>query len=133
MILRGSKQFWRVTKTIKKSFNKIPPLKSNLDDTYLFTDEEKANEIANHFSNSHLLTINNISSMDLNVSQEINNLDFESSNTDRSTYVTPREIFAVLKRLKSGKASGFDGILNILLKNIPKKAVVLLLTFLMLV
>jgi hypothetical protein len=47
-------------------------------------------------------------------------------NIDSSSYKSLREIKNIIKKLKYGKAPGSDGVLNILLKNIPRKARVFL-------
>jgi hypothetical protein len=47
-------------------------------------------------------------------------------NIDSSSYKSLREIKNIIKKLKYGEAPGGDGVLNILLKNIPRKATVFL-------
>jgi hypothetical protein len=43
-----------------------------------------------------------------------------------SSYTSPREIKNLKKLMRSGRAPGCDGVPNILLKNIPRKAAVFL-------
>lgn len=47
-------------------------------------------------------------------------------NLDAATYTTPIELKAIIRRLKTSKAPGIDGIQNILLKKLPLQAIVLL-------
>jgi hypothetical protein len=45
-------------------------------------------------------------------------------NVDPSALASPREVKKIVKKLKNGKAPGFDGVPNILLKQLPRTAVV---------
>jgi hypothetical protein len=70
--------------------------------TTLITEFEKANAIASKFSLAH------------------KNSDVFSD--DSSSYTSPRDIKHIIKKLKNGKAPDYDGVPNIFLKNIPRKA-----------
>jgi hypothetical protein len=45
-------------------------------------------------------------------------------NVDLSALTSPKKVKKIIKKLKNGKAPGFDGVANILLKNLPRRAVV---------
>jgi len=122
----GDKKFWRIAKVIRgKHSNKVGKLRDG--DIDLFTDEEKVNSIANTFEQSHSLTSHLKHSIDAKVKQFNKQLlNDKQVNLDASTYTSPKEIKAIIKKLKSFKAPGLDGIQNILLKKLPAKAIILI-------
>ena len=118
-------QFWKVTKTLKNPVTKIPPLKTS--STLLFTDSQKADEIGSAFCGAHSTTFNE-SSDDVTesaVTMSNNSINFFKPVIQESCLPTPREISRLIRRLKSKKSPGDDGISNILLKKLPKKAIIL--------
>lgn len=66
-----------------------------------FTNDQKAEIIANCFENNHNLTINFNHSIDSKVMQKVND---SSINLDVSTYCTPSEVKCIIKTLKNAKA-----------------------------
>lgn len=125
----ASKQFWRATKLIKNKSNKIPPLKNIDNDTFIFTDAEKAECIAKVFSKSHLMTehFSDVATTDqVRHSCIFVNSSQISKNDISDQLIKPIEVKNILKTFKNRKSPGEDKINNILLKNIPKKGVVLL-------
>lgn len=122
----GDKKFWRVTKAIRGKHSKsIGLLREN--DKDLFTNDEKVDAIANTFEKSHALTANYKHSIDTKVDRFNKKLsENDQLNLDASTYSTPNEIKAIIKKLKPFKAPGLDGIQNILLKKLPIRAIILI-------
>lgn len=122
----GDKKFWRITKAIRgKHSNKIGQLRDG--DKDLFTNDEKVNSIANTFEKSHTLTSNFKHSIDIKVKRFNKQMtNDEQPNLDASTYTTPSEIKAIIKKLKAFKAPGLDGIQNILLKKLTIRTIVLI-------
>jgi hypothetical protein len=118
----GHRSFWGFTKIIKKKFRGIPALK--MDGLTLITDSEKANAIASKFSLAHENSMQ--SDLSATVQDSCFILNDNAFNNDSSTYTSPREIRNIIKKLKNGKAPGCDGVPNILLKNIPRRAAVFL-------
>jgi Reverse transcriptase (RNA-dependent DNA polymerase)/Endonuclease-reverse transcriptase len=118
----GHKSFWNFTKIIKNKCRSIPALK--VDGVTLITEQEKAEAIADKFSMAH----ENTSQSPLNASvvDSCSVLHVNEFNVDPSALTSPREVKKIIKKLKNGKAPGFDGVPNILLKNLPRRAVVYL-------
>jgi hypothetical protein len=73
----------------------------------LITDAEKADAIAGKFAESH----NNAMIANL-VQASCSALQDVGLNNDASTYTSPREIRAFIKRLRNGKASGGNAVNN---------------------
>lgn len=121
----NSRQFWRATKLLKNSLNKIPPLR-NANNRLLMSDAEKAAEIADSFHKSHSITYQDRSdsSTEAAVSTSIINLNFIHPRIDNASLPTPHEITTLVRHLKKRKSPGDDGINNILIKALPVKAIV---------
>jgi hypothetical protein len=122
----GSNKFWAITKAFKgKKTQTIPYLTYNNKEHY--ADEEKVELIANNFEKSHTLTQQMSHSNDKKVNNFVKTLgeDYQVNN-DENTYATTDEIKCIIKAMKNNKAPGFDGIQNILLKNLPENAISLL-------
>ncbi|KAG5684921.1 hypothetical protein PVAND_014129 [Polypedilum vanderplanki] len=98
-----------LTKALKKKKCSIPPLigSSNL----VYSDEDKANSLANTFKNNHLI----VNSIDPVVRRSINKI---TNNFDLSVPFDEESIVDTLCSLNVKKAVGFDKIPNILLKNL---------------
>ena len=113
---------WKLTKFFTKGRDKkVPTLHGPRG--LVFTDKEKADTLAEQFERVHHLTE-----------------DFGDEQTERAVhgvynlvkggevlvddidYVSPREVKKIIKQTKSKKAPGNDGIQNIILKNLPRKA-----------
>ena len=123
----ASKKFWQVTKLAKTKSNVMPPIKTDCNTT-LFTNHEKAEEIAKTFYSSHVLT------------QDMHDQETEDSVTDSidlisnsrieqkelaSLMTTPKEVNREIRRLKNKKSPGDDGIPNKVLKQFPKRAIIM--------
>lgn len=124
----GSKQFWKATKLLKNQTKIIPPLKiSNTD--YVFSETDKANEIGSTFFKAHHITLLNKSdkSTEINVKSSNNLINFLHPNVGEINIPNYGELIKILKNLKSNKCPGDDNISNLVIKQLPKKAVMLIL------
>lgn len=123
---KGSKQFWRITKTFKgKQINRISSLHQN--GHIFYSDDDKVRLIADQFEYAHRLTENMTHSIERKVSKVIKDLESdEIVNIDSDHSVTTEEVKQHIKSFKNNKAPGFDGVLNIFLKKLPEKAVIFL-------
>jgi hypothetical protein len=119
----GHNSFWNFTKLIKNKCRRVPALK--VQDLILLTDSEKAEEIAGHFSKSHSNTMSSSEEHHVNQSCSLL-LEDQSPNLDAAALTTPRQVKKIIKNFKNGKSPGFDGVPNILLKNLSRKALVYL-------
>jgi hypothetical protein len=118
-------KFWKLAKLIKNRNRTIPTLKK--DGRLLSTEQEKVDAIADCFQRAHCLTVHDTSPHEVEVNSFLERLRSESFvNSDASTYTKPSEIKTILRLLKNGKAPGLDGINNRHIKNLPRKAIVLL-------
>jgi Reverse transcriptase (RNA-dependent DNA polymerase)/Endonuclease-reverse transcriptase len=121
---------WKLTKTLKNKNTGIPPLrKSNQNNHSNFTRNnfEKAELIAHTFAKSHTLTLNQTNQyVEEIVKESINNLNNTVVRSTDIDLIAPSEIIEIIKHFKNKKAPGQDDINNTLLKNLPRKALVLL-------
>ncbi len=90
----------------------------------LITGQEKANAIATVLSKAHNNTMP--SPLEDIVNDGCLGLQSSDFNLNASNLVSPRELKKIIKNLKNSKAPGFDGISNVLLKNLSRKALVFL-------
>lgn len=125
---KHSNQFWRVTKMLKNPISKIPPLRSST--SLLLTDQDKANGIGSAFCAAHSTTFNEHSdaSTESAVLMSYNNISYFKPTVKESYLPTPREISRLIRGLKNRKSPGDDSVNNIVLKRLPKKAIVLLMS-----
>lgn len=123
----NSKQLWSVTKLLKNGFTKLPALKGK-NGQHLITDQEKVNEIGNTFCDAHKITHVNKSDSrtESAVNSSISYLTFLTPKIDSIKLVKPIEIIKIIIKLNGRKSPGDDGINNILIKHLPKRAIVLL-------
>jgi hypothetical protein len=104
----GHRSFWGFTRIIREKFRRIPAL--ILDRLTLITESRKTDAIASKFSLAHDNTLRSeLSTSVRNGCSIINNNAF---NDNSSSYLSPREIRNLNKKLKSGKAPGWDGVPN---------------------
>lgn len=125
---KDSKQLWKYTKILTNKCSMIPPLKNN-SNQILLTDAEKAEEIAKAFNAAHYTT-HNIKS-DPRTETVVNGssliVNFLTPAVEESCMTSPKEVKSIINKLKSKKSPGFDKISNLLLKNLPHKAIVFLM------
>lgn len=125
---KDSKQLWKFTKIITNKCNMFPPLK-NASNQILLTDAEKADEIGKTFNAAHYTTHNcqsdPLTETAVNGSSLI--VNFLTPVIEESDLPTPKEIKILINKLKLKKSPGMDKINNLLLKNLPRKAIVFLM------
>ena len=115
---------WKMVKTLKgQNKTHIPPLKDS--NGTLFQEKDKAEVLAKHFQSVHSLT-ENMGTREHNqyTNQTYLNTINLQHKTDSVKLATPKEIKRAIMKTKSKKAPGIDGIQNIVLKYLPKKAIV---------
>lgn len=124
----GSNHFWKITKSLNgKKHETIGPLQMNNNVT--FTNSGKAEMLANTFERANLLTLNNRSPIEPQVNLFMSAFKNASSPNDGSAYFTNyEEISDTVRHLKPFKAPGPDEVHNILLKQLPVSAILLLVT-----
>lgn len=115
---------WKMTKALKgKNNSHIPPLQDN--DKIIFKDEEKAELIANNFEKVHTLTSDfGDSKFDEEINLKYLNIIKSETKLENIKLASPKEIMTIIRKTKGKKAPGLDGIQNIVLKHLPKKALV---------
>lgn len=118
----GSRQFWAATKLLTKPTRVTPPLK-NQNNQLLLTDEEKANEIANHFHNSNKITFHDKSSnlIESLVATSVQNIRFFHTTVAAEDLPNTRDVLKVIHKFKARKSPGKDEIKNISLLHISRK------------
>lgn len=123
----NSRQMWRVTKFLKNRANRMPPLKVNSNKT-LLTDLEKSNEIGKTFSKNHFTTHRDRSdpTTELKVNSSSHNINFFLPKANMSCLPKPKEVLFLIRNLNPKKSPGDDEINNILLKQLPKRAIIYL-------
>lgn len=121
----NSRQLWRATKLLKNKMNFSPPLRDS-DNSMLLTDQEKATEIANTFCKAHHITYNDLSDnlTEAAVKTSFQNINYFYEQVKEKDMPKPSEILTLIQSLKNRKSPGDDNINNILLKKLPKKAIV---------
>lgn len=119
-------KLWKLTKNLKKKNDSIPVLKS--ENRKAFTDMEKAELLSEEVEKAHLLTHtpSRNKKIDKDVKMKIRQLSSREAVIPDSKHVTATEIRNHIKSFKNKKAPGFDSIKNILLKNLPNKAIILI-------
>lgn len=93
----------------------------------MVSNKEKADALVANFAQAH----NNTLASDPRTVQEVNQTieelsNFIEMNIDSSTLTKPKEIREIIKRLKSKKSPGQDGVRNVMLKHLPRKGLVYL-------
>lgn len=123
----GSKNFWQIKKRLSNGSNRNIFKIINHNGDPVFSNEDKANCIADSFMTAHDLTRGNNFKhpVEGQVSKFIDRLNI-NSHLDTISSIKPSEIYHIIKKFRNFKAPGFDGIQNILLKNLPRKAIILL-------
>lgn len=113
---------WRMTKIFKSEHKTIPTLKNN--NMEAVTDAEKAEMLAEQFKQVHNKNINNTKEQEEIAKITIEELRNICTENMTVTKTTPNEITEIIKKLPNKKAPGKDNIQNIVLKQLPKKAIV---------
>jgi hypothetical protein len=93
----------------------MPALKFN--GLTLITEQEKASAIAEKFSRAHENTVQ--SPLSAVVGESCSFLHDDRFNVNPSALTSPRDVRKAIRRQKSGKTPGFDGVPKIILNNMP--------------
>lgn len=114
---------WRLAKSLKPRSDSIPPLKTP-EGTFTTNIPQQCEALADAFEMNINLTRDWISdSVDENVQSAMSDLNDHDIN-ELHLPVRPTEVWEVIRKLKTRKAPGDDGIHNIMLKNLSQKSVV---------
>ncbi|KAH0818290.1 hypothetical protein GEV33_004501 [Tenebrio molitor] len=118
---------WKMAKSLKKNRNELPPLQLVNGDEAV-TDKEKAEALVSHFQSIHQDLFSISTPEQDRIDTEVEAMLKTESPPDNdyldSMRTNPHEIFKIVKRLKIGKAFGEDNVQNIVLKNLPRKAII---------
>ena len=120
----GDNSLWKLVKKRKKGNSHIAPLITK--NGYVFSDLDKANEIADELSKVYSMNENlgNISHQKTVVREARKFMKVKDVVNFKHT--TPCEIKNVIRSFKNNKAPGTDGITYLILKKLPKKGIVYL-------
>lgn len=115
---------WKTTKNLLNIKQQLPPI-NNANGSLAISDKEKANLFGEHFSNifkphtdihpntEHLEKINSFINSPLPMSLP-------------AKHTSPSEVKFLISKLKEKKSPGYDLITNKILKNLPKKTIILI-------
>lgn len=115
---------WKFTKHLTKKHDyKMPHLHG--PNGLVFSEQEKADLLAENFEKVHHQTEDfGDDETDSEVKLLYDKLVSEQVSAENIKFVSPSEVRKAIKSLKPKKAPGPDGIQNIILKNLPHKAIV---------
>lgn len=111
------KKLWRVSRSLRGRRGNIPNILVH-EGTRLTTDSNKAEALASVFEKSHLVTGNSVHPHDAKVARFSQSFKRRGPFSEFPT-IEIGEITNALSSLRPFKAPGNDGIMNILLKNLP--------------
>lgn len=121
---------WKMTKYCTRKRHDIPSLVTANGNTAV-TDKQKAQALANHFLSNHELMLNTPNYVQHTrfvkkaVSDYISLHSKSKTLNKRENFVKPITIFRIIKQLKNKKSPGIDTISALMLKNLSRKALVL--------
>lgn len=114
---------WRLVKTLKPKSDTIPPLKTS-DGLLTANTSEQCEVLADTFAMNMNLTHDWVSdSVETDVQSAITVLNNHAIDNFHQP-VRPTQVWKVIRKLKTRKAPGDDGIHNIMLKNLSQKSIV---------
>lgn len=123
----GDNSLWRFTRSLKNKQTQRTTPNITHNNTTHFTDAAKAEAIASTFEQVHVIDHANDTPFHTHVSDQcrlfIDSYDPATQNT-RKLLTNPTEILSFIKTLRNNKAPGPDGITNLAIKNLTKKALV---------
>ena len=119
-------QVWRLGKALKGGAGGVQPL--TIPAGTAITAAEKAEAISSHFeavhkTNDHMAETHHTQQVERDLAA------YMERNEDQNTptrLATPREVHGIIKSMRPRKAPGEDGIQNIVLQQLPRKAIVYL-------
>ncbi len=117
---------WKMAKAMKKKRQTIPPLATPNGEAV--TDAEKAEAMATHFAEVHKDDRSNNSNSQHEIETNAERLLKSTKSADKK-YVEDMktnkyEIWSIISKMQNTKAPGEDGILNKVLKNLSRKAII---------
>ena len=117
---------WKMTSQLRKNYITVTTLENTTDQTYAYSDKDKAKLLAEHFERVYVCTPDE--------TQEQKNITetmrpavtkmIPDRQTMEKLICRPNEILEIIKKLANKKAPGPDEISNILLKRLPLKTIV---------
>lgn len=116
---------FNLTNALNKKRKIIPPLKT-ISNITPFSDEDKANALAQTFLSCHNISINSPSPYQLQVDQNIIILKNKSISLKTEDLWDEMDVSIIIEKLKVKKAAGYDNISNRVLKNLPNSAITIL-------
>lgn len=117
---------WKGIKIRKNRNNSTPPFSYN--NQVLLDDRSKANALSDVFERVQYLTKSNTDrKTEYDVAQSHTGITKTALDKAEIPLITPREVADAIKQTKPKKTPGFDGLQNIVLKNLSKKSIVQLL------
>lgn len=122
-------KLWRFTKLLKNKKTVMPPIRDVNTNTFLNSDADKVNAIAEQFHKNHHITLDwNSSHIESQVRSTIQNIQNTQLNKhiNMPYYTKPKEIMSIIKTFKAKKSPGTDDINNTILKQLPRRAIVTL-------
>lgn len=115
------KRFWKLSKTLRAKQSRASSL-IGVSGDLIVDDLDKANAFSSVFEQAHHITANIISDRETSVLQFMDDLREREVDNDTMDLVSVEEIKKITAKLRPFKAPGCDGIVNILLKNLPDTA-----------
>lgn len=116
------KKFWSLTKNLRSSKNKIRSIDLHIDNNTLTTSNEKSEAFKAAFAEAHC-TFNRPMNHEENRREADYNQYLNEECDNQDDWFNMEEITSVIRLLKNGKAAGFDGLSNRLIKKLPENAV----------
>lgn len=123
-----STDIWKLVRSLSQKSPTIPPLIKS-DGSVTADTQEQCNELAAAFHQNMLLTKNWSTDLDTisKVENSIKQINAHSDiSSDHIKPIHPKELWKQIRSLKCRKSPGPDCIPNIILKNLPRKCIVLL-------
>ena len=120
--------FWKFCKKYSKKSEFLPSVMFDKNNEELLNDNDKANAFAEHFANISNVERNlGIKSFSLKVSREVRKFMKSSVDADEIKFVSYLELSKIVKDLKNNKSPGDDNITAVIMKHLPRKALVFFL------
>lgn len=117
---------WKITKQLKNKYSPIPAL--NETGKVAFTDEDKAEMLADQFEKVHRIELDrNTPEQQAIITQVEGFLQEARAPNDQEVeehLTSPAEVRKTIKQCNPNKAPGPDGIQNKILRNLPRKSIV---------
>lgn len=120
----GSNQFWKISRCLRNHVKYNPPLKVNGE--IIVSSNQKAEAFAASFAAAHINTLEGDAETTSRVNSTMDRINQAECIVNPGVLAKPKEILSIIRSMKTKKAPGPDGIRNVILKHLPKKALVAL-------